>query len=66
MLDTAILLQWGALVANLERKGEPMPAIDSFLAATATATGFTLATRDVRHFESAGILLINPWNVTME
>lgn len=66
ILDTAVLLRWGALVASLERKGEPLPAIDSLLAATAAETGFTLATRDVGRFESTGISVINPWNVLME
>jgi len=61
ILDTAVLLRWGALVTSLERMGEPLPAIDSLLAATAAETGFTLATRNIAHFGSAGISVINPW-----
>jgi tRNA(fMet)-specific endonuclease VapC len=60
-LDTPVLLNWGVLVANLEKQGIPLPAIDSLLAATAAQTGFTLATRNITHFEPTGILLVDPW-----
>ena len=60
-LDIPVLLTWGVLVASLEKQGNPLPAIDSLLAATAAQSGFTLATRNTGHFEPAGISLINPW-----
>ncbi|TFH35991.1 MAG: type II toxin-antitoxin system VapC family toxin [Anaerolineales bacterium] len=60
-LDIPVLLSWGVLIADLEKKGKPLPAIDSLLAATAAETGFTLATRNVAHFKSSGIAVINPW-----
>ena len=61
-LDSSALLTWGQLAADLEKKGKPMPAIDSLLAATALETGYTLATRNTVDFESAGIRLLNPWD----
>jgi predicted nucleic acid-binding protein len=60
-LDIPVLLTWGRLVADLERAGNPLPAIDSLLAATAAQTGFTLATRNAGHFRPAGITVFNPW-----
>lgn len=60
-LDIPILLNWGKLVARLERNGKPLPAIDSLLAATVAQTGFTLATRNTSHFVPAGISVLDPW-----
>jgi predicted nucleic acid-binding protein len=63
-LDVPIMINWGHLVARMEASGNPMPAIDSFLAATALERGFTLVTRNVADFEGAGINLLNPWEYT--
>lgn len=63
-LDVSVMIFWGHLVARMEASGNPMPAIDSFLAATAAEWGFTLVTRNVDDFESAGINLLNPWEYT--
>jgi tRNA(fMet)-specific endonuclease VapC len=60
-LDIPVLLAWGMLVASMEKQGNPLPAIDSLIAATAAQSGFTLATRNIGHFEPAGISLIDPW-----
>ncbi len=61
-LDTSVLLNWGRLIADLEKKGKPMPTIDSLLAASAAETGYTLVTRNVADFEDAGISVLNPWD----
>jgi predicted nucleic acid-binding protein len=34
---------------------------DSMIAATALVHGAAVATRNVRHFEAAGVQLVNPW-----
>ena len=60
-IDVSVILTWGTLVASMEVKGKPLPAIDSLLAATAAQFGLTFVTRNVRHFEEAGISLFNPW-----
>jgi tRNA(fMet)-specific endonuclease VapC len=60
-LDTNVLLLWGTMIADLEKKGTPMPAIDSLLAATALQANFILVTRNVDHFAPSGINLIDPW-----
>jgi predicted nucleic acid-binding protein len=60
-LDREILLAWGKLTADLEKKGQTMPAIDSLIAATALQHGFIIATRNEGDFENAGIKTLNPW-----
>ena len=61
LIDTKVMLAWGVLVADLERSGKPMPAIDSLLAAQAAQTGFTLVTRNSADFEHVPITVFNPW-----
>lgn len=41
--------------------GRPLPAADGYIAATAAANGFALATRNTRHFVDSGVELIDPW-----
>lgn len=61
VLDTGVLLEWGALVGRLETQGTPMPAIDSLIAATALHGRFVLVTRNEDDFVNAGVRLLNPW-----
>ena len=60
-LDTAVMLTWGELTAELERQGRPLPALDSLIAALARHYRCTLVTRNERDFQDAGIGLFNPW-----
>lgn len=60
-IDTAVMMTWGQLMADLEKKGSPMPAVDSLLAATAYLSGYTLVTRNTADFAAADIAVINPW-----
>ena len=61
-LDTDVLMEWGKLTALTEAAGNPMPAIDSLLAATVLTHELTLITRNVSDFERAGIEIVNPWD----
>lgn len=61
VLDTDVLIEWGALTARLESAGKSMPAIDSLIAATALAKKMTLVTRNVSDFEEADAEIVNPW-----
>jgi predicted nucleic acid-binding protein len=60
-IDTVVMLVWGKLVADLEKQGKPMPAIDSLLAATALQGGLGLVTRNEDDFAHCGVTVINPW-----
>lgn len=41
--------------------GRPLPVADGYLAATAAARGFAVATRNIQHFGDTGVDLIDPW-----
>ena len=60
-IDTTVVLVWGKLVADLEKQGKPMPAIDSMLAATALQGKLALVTRNEGDFAHCGVAVVNPW-----
>jgi toxin FitB len=62
-LDTPILLAWGAMTARLQAICQPLPAIDSLIAAQAIHHSLTLATRNLHDFASSGVQLVNPWEM---
>lgn len=51
----------GKLLARCECDGRPMPLADAQIAAICLAHGATLATRNTKDFELAGLVLVNPW-----
>ena len=53
---------FGTVRAGAQAVGNTMGFADGAIAAIATAQGFALATRNVRHFKGAGIELMNPWD----
>lgn len=61
-LDTPVMLTWGRLVADLESKGRPLPAVDSLIAALALHHDLELVTRNEKDFEGVGVTIVNPWN----
>lgn len=52
----AIALEWGHL-----NSGDPLPAFDGLLAATARVHSLTLVTRNVKDLARAGAPLLNPF-----
>jgi len=50
------------LLAEARSSGRAIGMADGYIAATAQAHGLTVATRDIRPFEAAGLKVINPWN----
>jgi toxin FitB len=58
-LETARL--WGELSARAQPKGIIIPAVDGLLSATALRHGLHVMTRNSRHFEASGALVIDPW-----
>lgn len=57
-VDARVAVRWGRLLGEA---GEPLPAVDSLIAATALTHRLTVATRDVDGFTRTGVLLVNPW-----
>lgn len=64
VLDTPTMIQWGSLVARLERQGHKMPSMDSLIAATALTHDLVLVTRNVADFHRCGVELFNPWEAS--
>ena len=59
-LSEPVLVCWKGLLADLKAKRRSMTCEDSLIAATAMFHGHTVATGNRRHFEPAGVPLVNP------
>jgi predicted nucleic acid-binding protein len=60
--DSAAAQHAADLMAARQKKGRSGELRDTMIAGIALATHATLATRNVKHFEVASCLLVNPWN----
>ena len=60
-VDTETARMWGELTARAQKTGVIIPAIDGLLAATALRYGMHIMTRNVRHFEASGAMVIDPF-----
>jgi hypothetical protein len=49
------------LVAQLQRKGQSLPLLDSMIAASALHHGLTVVTRNTRDFRRAGVKVVDPF-----
>jgi predicted nucleic acid-binding protein len=54
-------LAWARLLARLHAAGAQMPVSDSLIAATALLRGLTVATRNLRDFQPAGVDVFDPF-----
>jgi hypothetical protein len=59
-LTEPVLVRWKELLADLKVKNRTMTCEDSLIAATALFYGHTVATRNKRHFEPAGVRIVDP------
>ena len=59
--DESAASAYATIRAHARRVGKPIGATDGYIAATAAARGFAVATRDAAAFEAAGIRVIDPW-----
>jgi predicted nucleic acid-binding protein len=60
-IDMRVSILWGRIQCVAEKKGKPMPAIDSLIAATGIAHDLIVVTRNVSDMEQSGVRLLNPW-----
>ena len=58
-VDDRVSIGWGNLLAAHWR--QPLPTVDSLIAATALVHGLTLATRNTADMARTGVNLFNPW-----
>lgn len=63
--DTDAAQHYAALAVAARAAGKGFPTPDGYIAAIATARGFTVATRDVAPFKAAGLSVINPWEAML-
>lgn len=61
-VDLEIAISWGRLQGKALAAGEPLPVVDSLLAATALVHRLTIVTRNGRDFERCGAELHSPWS----
>jgi hypothetical protein len=59
--DYAAAEAYALVCARARAAGRAIGAVDGYIAATAAARGFAVATRDTGPFEAAGLAVINPW-----
>ena len=59
--DTDAARHYADLAVAARTAGKGFPTPDGYIAATAAAHGFTVATRDASAFDAAGVPLIDPW-----
>lgn len=60
-VDEAVADRWGWILAQSQAKGMTLPVVDCLLAATALQHRLTVVTRNVSHFDVAGVSVLNPW-----
>ena len=59
--DVPASAAYADLMAQARKAGRAIDRADGYIAAIAVAHGITVATRDTRPFEAAGVAVINPW-----
>jgi toxin FitB len=62
-IDRRIAEAWGIIMARGQKTGLNVSTLDAFFAATAIAYKLTLVTRNIPHFLSLDIPLLNPWHL---
>ncbi len=61
-IDPETAAIWGEITAAAQNKGKVLAAADGLIAATSLQNGLHLMTRNVKDFETTGVLLLNPWD----
>jgi toxin FitB len=59
--DAAAAAESASLAAQRSARGRPVDFRDTQIAGIVRARRATLATRNVKHFEDAGIVIVDPW-----
>jgi tRNA(fMet)-specific endonuclease VapC len=65
-IDVPSMFLWGSLTVRMESKRlpvvrKPMSVMDSLIAASALHQNMIIVTRNVTHFQSCGVQVVNPW-----
>lgn len=62
-IDAGIAARWGTIAGTSEARGQPLPVIDSLIAATSLQHDLTVVTRNTDDLERYGARCFNPWIV---
>jgi len=62
LIDAIIAARWGTLLGASEARGQPLPVIDSLIAATSLHHHLTVVTRNTEDLERCGARCFNPWH----
>ena len=60
-VSLAVMRTWADVTVECERRGRPLPAIDSLIAASALSLNAKIVTRNVSDFVATGVDVVNPW-----
>jgi len=60
-VDIDVATRWGAMTGASEVRGQPLPVVDSLIAATGLQHGLTVVTRNTEDLERCGARCLNPW-----
>jgi predicted nucleic acid-binding protein len=60
-IDQAVADAWGAIVAERERLGRPIHAMDAMIAATAKVHQLTVVSRNINDFKPS-VEVVDPWS----
>lgn len=63
LFDRAAADAYAVVRTRAKALGVAISAADGYIAATAMAAGFAVATRDTEPFVAAGVTVIDPWSV---
>ncbi|MFF4696952.1 PIN domain-containing protein [Streptomyces chattanoogensis] len=61
VIDEPEAITYVKLHNELKAAGTSIDPPDALIAATALANNWTVATRNVKHFERTGAAVVNPW-----
>jgi predicted nucleic acid-binding protein len=61
VIDSGVTARWGTMVGVSEARGQPLPVIDSLIAATSLQHDLTVVTRNTDDLERCGARCFNPW-----
>ncbi|MBO9493585.1 type II toxin-antitoxin system VapC family toxin [Thalassotalea sp. G20_0] len=61
-VDLDVTLKWGAIQAEAELAGTPIPAIDGLIAVTGLVHNCTVVTRNIDDMRQSQAELFNPWD----
>lgn len=61
--DSAAAAHYSQITTHLKSTGQPIDDFDALIASIVRSRGMQLATRNVRHFSSCGLVIVDPWKI---